>query len=180
MNLRQDKGYSYGYYSDIDWLTGASALFAGGSVQTAVTKEALVETLKEFADIRGDRAVTPEEMAESKQGIFRSFPSQFETQGQVLQSLGRIVSFRLPDDYFETFIPSLDAVTLEAARDAAERRIRDRELVVLVVGDREAIQPGLEELGHPIVPRGYRGAPGGVRSRHCGRLSIRMSSASLI
>ena len=151
MNLRQDKGYSYGYYSDIDWLTGPSALFAGGSVQTAVTREALVETLKEFADIRGDRPVTPEEMAESKQGIFRSFPSQFESQGQVLQSLGRIVSFRLPDDYFETFIPSLDAVSLEAARDAAARRIRDRELVVLVVGDREAIQPGLEELGLPIV-----------------------------
>ena len=151
MNLRQDKGYSYGYYSEIDWLTGPSALLAGGSVQTAVTREALVETLKEFADIRGDRPVTPEEMAESKQGIFRSFPSQFESQGQVLQSLGRIVSFRLPEDYLETFIPSLDAVSLEAARNVAARRIRDRELVVLVVGDREAIQPGLEELGLPIV-----------------------------
>ena len=120
-------------------------------MQTAVTKEALIETLKEFSDIRGDRPVTPEEMAESKQGIFRSFPSQFETQGQVLQSLGRIVSFQLPDDYFETFIPSLDAVSLEAAHDAAARQIRDKELVVLVVGDREAIQPGLEELGLPIV-----------------------------
>ncbi len=151
MNLRQDKGYSYGYYSEIDWLTGPSALLAGGSVQTTVTKEALIETLKEFSDIRGDRPVTPEEMAESKQGIFRSFPSQFETQGQVLQSLGRIVSFRLPDDYFETFIPSLDAVSLEAARDAAARRIRDKELVVLIVGDRKAIEPGIEELGHPIV-----------------------------
>ena len=159
MNLRQDKGYSYGYYSDIDWLTGPSALLAGGSVQTAVTKEALVETLKEFADIRGDRPVTPEEMSESKQGIFRSFPSQFETQGQVLQSLGRIVSFKLPDDYFDTFIPSLDAVTLETARDAAARRIRDRELVVLVVGDREAIEPGLQELGHPIVEVDTEGRP---------------------
>ena len=159
MNLRQDKGYSYGYYSEIDWLTGPSALLAGGSVQTAVTREALVETLKEFADIRGDRPVTPEEMAESKQGIFRSFPSQFESQGQVLQSLGRIVSFRLPEDYLETFIPSLDAVSLEAARNVAARRIRDRELVVLVVGDREAIQPGLEELGHPIVQVDMEGRP---------------------
>ena len=53
MNLRQDKGYSYGYYSEIDWLTGPSVLLAGGSVQTAVTKEALIETLKEFADNTG-------------------------------------------------------------------------------------------------------------------------------
>ena len=151
MNLRQDKGYSYGYYSSIDWLTGPSAILAGGSVQTAVTKEALVETLKEFADIRGDRPVTPEEMAEAKQGIYRGFPSQFETQGQVLQGLGRIISFGLPLDYFETFIPSLDAVSLESARDAARRRIRDSELVVLVVGDRESVEPGLQALGHPIV-----------------------------
>ena len=98
-------------------------------------------------------------MAESKQGIFRSFPSQFETQGQVLQSLGRIVSFRLPDDYFETFIPSLDAVSLEAAHDAAARRIRDKELLVLVVGDRETIEPGLAELGHPIVHVDIEGRP---------------------
>ncbi len=151
MNLRQDKGYSYGYYSGIDWLTGPSALVAGGSVQTAVTKEALAETLKEFADIRGDRPVTPAEMSEAKQGIYRSFPSQFETQGQVLEGLGRMVSFDLPLDYFETFIPSLDAVSLESARETASRRIHDSELIVLVVGDRNAIEPGVQELGHPIV-----------------------------
>ena len=83
MNLRQDKGYSYGYYSSIEWLTGPSALFAGGSVQTDVTKEAVVETLKEFADIRGQRPLTKEEFTASRDGMLRSFPSQFETQGQI-------------------------------------------------------------------------------------------------
>ena len=58
MNLRQDKGYSYGYMSSIEWLTGPSALTAGGSVQTEVTKESVAETVKEFEEIRSARPVT--------------------------------------------------------------------------------------------------------------------------
>ena len=46
-NLRQDKGYSYGYYSTIEWAESASLLLAGGSVETKVTKESIVEPLKE-------------------------------------------------------------------------------------------------------------------------------------
>ena len=51
MNLREDKGYSYGYMSTIEWARGPSALLAGGSVQTGVTKEALTETLREVSEI---------------------------------------------------------------------------------------------------------------------------------
>ena len=45
-NLRQDKGYSYGFHSGISWFREPSLLVAGGSVQTAVTKESVVETLE--------------------------------------------------------------------------------------------------------------------------------------
>ena len=55
MNLRQDKGYSYGYMSTIDWNLWPSMLVAGGGVQTAVTKETVTETLKEFEEIVGER-----------------------------------------------------------------------------------------------------------------------------
>ncbi len=159
MNLRQDKGYSYGYYSNIEWLTGQSSLFAGGSVQTEVTKESVIETLKEFADIRGDRPVTDEEFKSAKDGMFRGFPAQFETQGQVLHQLGRLVLFDLPDDYYTTLIPNLEALTLDDLHRVAGSRIDDGHLVLLVVGDREAIEPGLQELGHPIVHVSAEGHP---------------------
>ena len=159
MNLRQDKGYSYGYYSQIDWLTGPSAMMAGGSVQTAVTREAIAETLKEFADIRGDRAVSREELEEAKEGIRRGFPSQFETQGAILQQLGRLAMFRLPDDYYSHLTADLDAQTLEDVQAVASRRIDVGRLVVLVVGDRQAIEPGLQELGLPIVSVDDEGRP---------------------
>ena len=159
MNLRQDKGYSYGYYSSIDWAAGPSALFAGGAVETAVTKEAVIETLKEFADIRGQRPVDQDEFNAARDGIFKSFPSQFETQHQLLGQLSRLVMFGLPDDYYFTLIASLEAVTIDEIRRVAAERIDDAHLAVLVVGDRDVVEPGLQELGLPLVHVDYEGRP---------------------
>ena len=151
LNLRQDKGYSYGYYSAIEWLTGQSALLAGGAVETAVTKEAVIETLKEFADIRGRRPVTQEEFNDARDGMFRSFPSQFETQGQLLNLLSRLTIFGLPDDYYSNYVANLESVTLKDLHQVAAGRIDNDHLTVLVVGDTDVVEPGLDELGLPIV-----------------------------
>jgi zinc protease len=159
MNLRQEKGYSYGYYAHIDWLKGSSSLIAGGSVQTDVTKDALVETLKEFADIRRGRPITEEEFENAKDGILQGFPSQFETQSQILQQLGRVAIFGLPDDYYTNFLGSIEALTLNDVRVVASKRIEADRLAVLVVGDREAIFTGLSELGLPIVAVDNEGRP---------------------
>ena len=151
MNLRQDKGYSYGYYSNIDWLSGPSAIVAGGSVQTAVTKESLIETIKEFSDIRGGRPITAEELEEGKQGILRSFPSQFETKAQMLGCLSSIVSFGLPLDYFNTLTSSIMSLDLASVAEVAENRIQDKSLSVLIVGDKKVVAPTLKGLGYPII-----------------------------
>ena len=159
MNLRQDKGYSYGYHSTIEWLTGPSAFVAGGGVQTAVTKEAIVETLKEFADIKGGRPVTPDEFNDSRDGILNGLPGQFETQHQTLQLLTRLVTFDLPDDYFSSYVASLNAVSLDDVNRLAKTGIDDGHLKVLVVGDRAVVEPGLRELDLPVVPVDYEGRP---------------------
>ena len=151
MNLRQDKGYSYGYLSSIDWFTGPSSLVAGGGVETSVTKEAVAETLKEFAEIRGSRPVTNEEFDIAKSGILRSLPSQFETQRHLLQQLTRLVAFDLPLDYYANYAANLSATSLDDVRRAAEERLDDSHLKVLVVGDAEAVEPGLRELGLQVV-----------------------------
>ena len=159
MNLRQDKGYSYGYYSNIDWMTGPSALLAGGSVQTTVTKESLIETIKEFSNIRGSSPITAEEIYQAKQSIYRSLPSQFQTQGQMLSGLERLVRFGLPLDYYTTFMSSLESVSLEQVRETASKRIDDQNLVILVVGDRKSIESDIKKLGHPIVHVDMEGRP---------------------
>jgi len=156
-NLRQDKGYSYGFHSAVDWSTGPSMLAAWGSVQTAVTKESVIEVLKEFEDIRTGRPVDDEEFTDAKNGLLKGFPSQFETQTDLLSQLGRIVMFGLPDDYYSGLAARYEGLTADELRRVAIERVDNEHLSLLVVGDRTVVEPGLEELGHPIVHVDYEG-----------------------
>ena len=157
MNLRQDKGYSYGYMSSIDWNLGPSMLVAGGGVQTAVTKETVIETLREFEDINGDRPVTETEFRDAIDGILRSIPSQFETQSQIISQLTRIATFDLPDDYFAQFPVRLAETTLEDVRRAGTALLDVDHLNIVIAGDASVVEPGLSELGIPIVPIDHEG-----------------------
>src|SRR6185437_9316719 len=71
MNLREDKGYTYGYRSRFDWRKGESSYGAGGSVQTAVTKESLFETLKEFRELHADKPLTADEFERARLALIR-------------------------------------------------------------------------------------------------------------
>ena len=157
MNLRQDKGYSYGYYSSIDWSSGPSAFFAGGSVETKVTKESIVETLKEFEDISKNRPITKNEYESSIEGILMGFPARFESQRQLLQQLSYQTIFGLSDDYYSHFIDNLQAVTLAHLHSVAAEKIEPNNLKVLVIGDKTVVEPSLRELGLPIISVDYDG-----------------------
>lgn len=159
MNLREDKGYTYGYRSRFDWRKSRSNFSAGGAVQTAVTKESIIETLKEYSELQGVRPLTEEEFEKARNGIIRGFPPTFETPGQVLRRLVDLVHFDLPDDYFTTQIARLEAVTLDDVHRVAKEYIHPDRLNIVVVGDREVIEPGLQELGIPMVHLDYEGRP---------------------
>ena len=157
MNLRQDKGYSYGFHSRIEWNPESSLAMAGGGVQTAVTKESVAETLREFEEIRRARPVTEEEFTAAKDSLLQHFPSSFETAHQILEHLLELVSFDLPDDYFQKLPGNLEAVTLDDVRRVARQRVAVEHLALLVVGDAEVVEPGLRELGLPLYRVDHEG-----------------------
>ena len=150
-NLRQDKGYSYGYMSSIQWLRRPSLLVAGGSVQSNATMESVHETLKEFREVHSERPITAEELSNAKDGILRAYPASFERPASVLGQLVAMEQFGLPDDYFRSVRPSLDAITLDAVHGAAQAHILPDNLQILVVGDRASTEAPLSELGLPLV-----------------------------
>lgn len=126
-------------------------LLAGGSVQTEVTKEAVWETLQEFRQIHGSRPLTPEELEAAKSGLLRGYPATFERPGQVVGHLVQWVVYDLPEDYFQTVGAKVGAVSLAEAHRIGAERLEPDGLKVLVVGDRQAVEPGLRELGLPLV-----------------------------
>lgn len=151
LNLRQDKGYSYGFHSGLSWFREGSLLLAGGSVQTAVTKESVAETLQEFRDIQGGRPLSAEELAAAKAGLLLGYPAGFERPGHILGHLIQLILHRLPEDYFRDTPGRVAAVTLAQARQAGAEWARPEGLRTLVVGDRAAVEPGLRELGLPLA-----------------------------
>ena len=159
MNLREDKGYTYGYRSRFDWRKSASGFLAGGSVQTAVTREALFETLKEYRELHNERPINADEFEKAKLGLIRGFPPTFETPSQVLRRLLDIAHFGLPDDYYSGQVARLEAVTLEDVQRVAAEHIDPESLSIVVVGDRATIEGPLRELGLPIFMLDYEGRP---------------------
>jgi len=146
LNLREDKGYSYGANSHFSLRTGPGPFEAGGSVQTAKTKEALIELLKEIKDITGPRPVTDTELTFAKDRIIKGFPNRFETTFGVAGTLADLVLYKLPADYFSTYQAKIEAVTKADVARVAKEHLDPDHMTVLVVGDRAQIESNLKTL----------------------------------
>lgn len=151
MNLREDKGYTYGANSGFTFRRGAGPFRAGGDMQTQVTKESVWELMKELKGIRGEVPVTQRELDYNKQSVIRRFPAAFETVGAISGQLSNLVVYGLPDSYFNDYISKVNAVTLDDINRVAQKYLDPSKMAIVIVGDRKVIEPGLKELGYPIT-----------------------------
>jgi zinc protease len=148
LNLREDKGYTYGANSNFSFRRGAGPFTAQAPVQGFSTKESVYEFLKEIRGIRGEIPVSPAELEAAKQSIIRGFPRGFETPDQIANGLELIVTYDLPDTYFNSYIERVQGVTLEDINRVANRYLQPDRMAVVIVGDRKAIEQGLRTLDH--------------------------------
>jgi zinc protease len=146
MNLREDKGYTYGARTSFDFRRGPGPFVLQASVQSEVTVEAIVEALGELHAIRGDRPVTPSELETGRAALTRGYPRNFETAEQVSRGAAQLALYDLPDDYFSTFMPRIRAVNEAAVTRAAMQHIDPSRLLTVIVGDREKVGPALPRL----------------------------------
>lgn len=150
MNLREDKGYTYGAYSGFSYRKGPGPFSASGEIQTGSTKEAIQEFIKEINGIRGAIPVTASELEVNKQNIIRRYPSGFETVGQISGQLSNLVVYGLPDSYFNDYISKVSAVSLADVNRVANKYLDPSKMAIIVVGDRKVIEPKLKELGMSV------------------------------
>lgn len=146
MNLREDKGYTYGARTNWGFRRGAGPFEASADVQTAVTKESVMEFMKELNGIRGSIPVTQAELDYNKQSLIRRYPAGFETNGQVAAQLANLVVYGLPDSYFNEYIGKIQAVTLADVNRVANRYLQPERMAILIVGDKSVIEPKLREI----------------------------------
>ncbi len=150
MNLREDKGWTYGIRSGVTAVTGQRALTVMTPVQSDRTADSIKLILDELAAFPAARGVDETELQRVTEGNIRNLPNQFQTNGQVLgallqnQLLGRALDYQshLPQIY-----RAMDAATIDAA---AARYLQPGELTIVVVGDRRQIDDQLKTLDLPV------------------------------
>jgi len=147
MNLREDKHWSYGARTVMPDARGQRPYFVAAPVQSDKTKESLAEVVKELTQIVGEKPLTVDELGRARAGLTLTLPGRWETNRAVLNSLGQMVQFDLPPDYFSTYAAAVEKLALKQA-DAAGRAVIDpARAVYVVVGDRAKIEEGIASLG---------------------------------
>jgi predicted Zn-dependent peptidase len=152
MNLREDKGYTYGARTGFEARRGPGPFLLQASVQSEATAEAIRESIYEIAAIRGERPVTPQELETGRAALTRGYPRNFETAEQVARAAAQMALHDLPEDYFTTFVPRVLAIDERAVTEAAARHLDPMRLLTIIVGDRERVAPALAQLalGEPL------------------------------
>jgi zinc protease len=153
LNLREDKGYSYGVFSNLAFLREGGLWNAGGGVQTNKTKESLVEFDKELKGFAGTKPISEAEFEDAKVKRVRGYAQQFESLLRIAQQVADLWSLGLTMDELQRESDETGKVTLEAARAAAKKYAMPERATVLLVGDRAKIEAGVREvkLGEIVV-----------------------------
>ena len=151
LNLRQDKGYTYGVRTGFDLRRGLGPFSLQTSVQSDKTVPAIREAIREIADIRGSRPATAEELAMAKASITLGYPRGFETAQQVARGIAQLALHDLPDTYFEEFVPRIEAVSLDDVSRVANHYLDVSRMTTLIVGDSDRIGADLTTLGEPAI-----------------------------
>ncbi len=153
LNLREDKGYTYGARSRFEYLRGAGEFVVTAPVETSVTAAALREIAAELDALAGARPLTAEEVAYAAGSLANGYARAFETPAQVARALAEAAVHDLPDEALERFPREVMAATAAQLAELARTVIRPASAAIAVAGDRAALEADLAglELG-PLIP----------------------------
>jgi predicted Zn-dependent peptidase len=139
MNLREDKGYSYGARGGFSYTRDYGTFNASASVRTDSTYQTLLEIDREVKELwSGARPIVKDELAREKQGAMLGLPGRFQTAQAALGQYRGLVYYGLPLDYYNTYVPSLEKVNESGVKAAAKKHLKPGQAIYLVVGDGDA------------------------------------------
>lgn len=151
LNLREDKGWTYGARSGLRSDYTQALWSASTSVKTDTTADSISEILREVSEASAERKFTTEELENARGYLLGSRPVRYENAGTLLSELQSNWLYGLPDNWITAYADNIRAVSLESAQAAWDEHIKSGPLSILVVGDKATILEGLQALELPIV-----------------------------
>ncbi|MEP7256054.1 MAG: pitrilysin family protein [Ferruginibacter sp.] len=150
MNLREDKGWTYGARTSFsgDEYTGSFTFSSG--IRADATDSALIETMKDIKEYSGGN-ITNEELAFTKNAIGQRDALQYETGPQKAGFIRRILDYNLPGNFVEQQNKILSSMTKKDIDALSKKWLVSDKMNILLVGDKAKILPGLQKLHYEIV-----------------------------
>jgi zinc protease len=158
LNLREDKGYTYGARSGFSASRIPGPFTASASVRTDSTADSVVQFMNEITGYR-ESGITPEELQFTKDAIGQSEARDYETPGQKARLLNQIINYDLESDFVRRQQDVLSSLNAERVQELAQQHLLVEQMKILIVGDKAVIGESLAELGYPIIEMDEEGNP---------------------
>lgn len=146
LNLRENKGYTYGVYSNFTALKYAGPWRAGGDVRTDVTDGAMTEFLNELNRIRSEKVSTTE-LDDARHSVVANFALSLETPAQLVNYSITRKLYSFSADYWDTYPAKIMAVTADDVQRVAQKYIDPQTMQIVAVGDAAKIKSVMEKYG---------------------------------
>lgn len=150
LNLREDKGYSYGAFSGFYGNKDYGTFTAQAAVRTDATADSIVQfenEIRRYAEV----GISEPELAFTRKAIGQRDARNYETPGQKLGFLSQILLYDLDEDFVDEQNEILAAIGQKELSQLANKHLNMADMIIVVVGDKAAILPELEKLGYDIV-----------------------------
>jgi zinc protease len=146
MNLREQKGYTYGAYSSVSSYRYPGVASASAEVRTEVTADAMREFIAEFERIAKE-PVSDEEFVNAKRAIVGGFALSLENPQSFLSYVYLQKQYGFPANYWEEYPKYIDAVTKEDVKRVAAKYFDPARLQIVAVGEAEKIREAMAKFG---------------------------------
>lgn len=149
MNLREKHGWTYGARSDVSGNKFVTKFTASAQVRNAVTDSSVVELLNELKKIRTEK-VTDVVLRDAKAAYIGNFVMKIEKPETVARYALQTETQKLPADFYENYIKSINAVTVDEVMNAAKKYFLADNARIIVVGKGTEVIPALEKTKIPM------------------------------
>ena len=145
LNLREDKGYTYGAYSSAGNDKYASTFVASASVRNEVTDSSVVAFLDELYKIRNEK-VTDRELANAKAKLTGDFVLSLEQPSTIASFAMEIETEDLDDDFYEKYLERIAEVSKEDVQRVAKKYFMPDNARIVVAGKGSEVLENLEKM----------------------------------
>ncbi|RYF85857.1 MAG: insulinase family protein, partial [Chitinophagaceae bacterium] len=150
LNLREDKGWTYGARTGFNGTRLAGPFTASAGVRANVTDSAVYEFIREMKGVY-EKGLKEEEVAFMRSAIGQADARKYETPLQKAAFLGQIIEYDLPKNFTDQRNEIIRSISRDELNTLAKKHLDTNKMAIVVVGDKKSIMPGLTKLGYEVI-----------------------------